>query len=169
MARTVPWSVSVHRQQLPNLYHSSRFAVAVGPRPIAICCRCGEARVNGARVSGIRRIACLRPVLAVYSQRPRLELPPGLGPCRWLPDFAPGGDQEGSREAEVWAAGACARRGRRFTAGGYSWCERNEYLWALEQRHASERRQGRIAGRCCSVTKVRACAGNWGRGNERLA
>jgi hypothetical protein len=57
----------------------------------------------------------------------------------------------------------------RFTAGVFSWCERNGYLWALERRQPRERSQDRIVrGRSLLMT-VRACAGNKGRGDERLA
>ena len=46
------------------------------------------------------RIACLWPVLAVYSPRLRLELPPGPGRHPPSPVSGPASGAEGSREAE---------------------------------------------------------------------
>jgi len=60
------------------------------------------------------------------------------------------------------------KRGQ-FTAGVFTWCERNEDLWALELRLSPGRSQDGLIGAGLQRIMVRACAGNKGGGDERLA
>lgn len=65
--------------QIPSI--RVEFSSPVGRCPIALRRGDGEAPVGGANVSEIRRIACLRPVLAVYSPGLRWNSRPARRVC----------------------------------------------------------------------------------------